>query len=104
MTFRGGSKGRIVGKRIPNVPGLPTVKNVLYVEELMVNFIRISQLCDDDLQVKFKKDSCEVCDGENIYLMNSQRLAENCYMAEATKVHFKYLTDQLDRTTGYHQL
>ncbi|XP_073152721.1 uncharacterized protein [Henckelia pumila] len=56
VTYGGGANGKIVGKGTLNVEGLPKIHNVLHVEGLNDNIISISQLCDDDLYVKFDKN------------------------------------------------
>ena len=42
MTFGDGEKGRVVGKRILNVKGLPQLVNVLLVNGLKAKLISIS--------------------------------------------------------------
>ncbi|XP_075486268.1 uncharacterized protein LOC142525868 [Primulina tabacum] len=79
LTYGGGAKGKIVGKGILNVDGLPKLHNVLHVEGLNSNLTSISQLCDDDLHVKFNKNNCEVFNDANICVMSSARSADNCY-------------------------
>ncbi|XP_073051327.1 uncharacterized protein [Primulina eburnea] len=79
VTYGGGSKGRIVGKGTLNVDGLPELHNVLHVEGLNSNLISISQLCDDDLHVKFNKNNCEVFNDANVCVMSGTRSADNCY-------------------------
>ncbi|XP_073277698.1 uncharacterized protein [Primulina huaijiensis] len=69
VTYGGGAKGKIVGKGTLNVEGLPKLHNVLHVEGLNSNLISISQLCDDNLHVKFDKHTCEVFDEANICIM-----------------------------------
>ncbi|XP_073276448.1 uncharacterized protein [Primulina huaijiensis] len=79
VTYGGGAKGKIIGKRILNVEGLPKLHNVLHVEELNSNLISISQLCDDNLLVKFDKHTYEVFDESNICIMASTKSSDNCY-------------------------
>ncbi|XP_073041763.1 uncharacterized protein [Primulina eburnea] len=79
VTYGGGAKGRIAGKGTLNVDGLPNLHNVLYVEGLNSNLISISQLCDDDLHVKFDKDNCEVFDKTNTRILTGTMSADNCY-------------------------
>ncbi|XP_073305162.1 uncharacterized protein [Primulina huaijiensis] len=79
VTYGGGAKGKIVGKRTLNVEGLPKLHNVLHVEGLNSNLISISQLCDDNLHVKFNKHACEVFDASNICIMTGTRSSDNCY-------------------------
>ncbi|KAG9458354.1 hypothetical protein H6P81_002862 [Aristolochia fimbriata] len=56
VTFGDGAKGSVVGKGDLNVQGLPKLTNVLLVEGLKANLISISQLCDQNLYVKFTRD------------------------------------------------
>ncbi|XP_075524511.1 uncharacterized protein LOC142556904 [Primulina tabacum] len=77
--YGGGAKGKIVGKGTLNVEGLPKLHNVLHVEGLNSNLISISQLCDDNLHVKFNKHACEVFDESNICIMIDTRSSDNCY-------------------------
>ncbi|XP_073277629.1 uncharacterized protein [Primulina huaijiensis] len=79
VTYGGGAKGKIVGKGTLNVEGLPKLHNVLHVEGLNSNLISISQLCDDNLLVKFDKHKCEVFDEANICIMTGTRSSDNCY-------------------------
>ncbi|XP_073019471.1 uncharacterized protein [Primulina eburnea] len=76
VTYGGGAKGKIVEKGTLNVEGLPTLHNVFHGEGLNSNLISISQLCDDNLYVKFDKHTCEVFD---ICIMTGTRSSDNCY-------------------------
>ena len=53
VTFGDESKSQIKGKGIISLPGLPVIANVLYVEGLRVNLLRISQIYDQDFMVLF---------------------------------------------------
>ncbi|XP_073152566.1 uncharacterized protein [Henckelia pumila] len=79
VTYGGGAKERIVGKGTLNVEGFPKLHNVLHVEGLNANLISISQLCDDDLHVKFDKNTCEVFDNTNCCVITGTRSVDNCY-------------------------
>ncbi|XP_073290686.1 uncharacterized protein [Primulina huaijiensis] len=79
VTYGGGAKGKIVGKGTLNVEGLPKLHNVLHVEGLNSNLISISQLCDDNLLVKFDKHNCEVFNEANKGIMTGTRSSDNCY-------------------------
>ncbi|XP_073133712.1 uncharacterized protein [Henckelia pumila] len=68
-----------VGKGTLNVERLPKLHNVLHVERLNANLISISQLCDDDLYVKFNKTLCEVLDKNNLCVLTGSRSSDNCY-------------------------
>ncbi|KAG9454485.1 hypothetical protein H6P81_007389 [Aristolochia fimbriata] len=79
VTFEDGAKGSVVGKGDLNVQGLPKLKNVLLVDGLKANLISISQLCDQNMYVKFTKDGCKVMDEENIFVLEGTRTCDNCY-------------------------
>ncbi|XP_075473453.1 uncharacterized protein LOC142504481 [Primulina tabacum] len=79
VTYGGGAKGKIVKKGTLKVEGLPKLHNVLHVEGLNSNLINISQLCDDNLLVKFDKHNCEVFDESNKCIMTGTRSSDNCY-------------------------
>ncbi|XP_073137561.1 uncharacterized protein [Henckelia pumila] len=79
VTYGGGAKEKIVGKGTLNVEGFLKLHNVLHVKGLNENLISISQLCDDDLHVKFDKNTCKVFDDANICVMIGSRSADNCY-------------------------
>ena len=51
--FRNGVKGKVHGPGLLDVPGMPKLEDVLLVEGLKANLISISELCDQDLFVKF---------------------------------------------------
>ncbi|XP_075489607.1 uncharacterized protein LOC142528441 [Primulina tabacum] len=79
VTYGGGAKGKIVGKGTLNVEELPKLHNLHHVEGLTSNLISISQLCDDNLYVKFNKHACEVYDESNKCIMTGTRSSDNCY-------------------------
>ena len=60
VTYGDGVKGRVLGKGTLNVDGMPKLTNVLLVEGLKANLISISQLCDDDLFIRFTRQKCIV--------------------------------------------
>lgn len=51
LIFEDGSRSRVKGKDIVEIPGLPLLHDVLYVEVLKVIFRSINQIFDDDLVV-----------------------------------------------------
>jgi hypothetical protein len=51
ITFEYGSQSKVIGKGIIYILGLGTSQEALYVEELKVNLLSISQFCDNDLVV-----------------------------------------------------
>ena len=80
VTFGDGIKGRVLGKGVLDVEGFPRLKNVLLVEGLKANLISISQLCDQDLHVKFSKNKCLMFDKFENCVMEGSRSLDNCYM------------------------
>ena len=79
VTFGDGSKSQIKGKGIISLLGLPDIVNVLYVEDLRVNLLNISQICDQDFMVLFSKGKCLVMDESEKKLINDVRTLNNCY-------------------------
>ena len=82
VTFKDGAKGSVLRSRSLNVPGLPKLRDVLLVNGLKANLINFSQLCDQDLFVKFTKDKCIVIDQDRQRIMEGNRLSNNCYLLE----------------------
>ena len=80
MTFRDSAKGSVLESRSLNVPSLPKLRDVLLVDEIKANLISISQLCDQDLFVRFTKDKCIVLDQEYQHIMERNRSLDNCYL------------------------
>ena len=58
VTFGHRSKSQIKGKGIICLPGLPDIANVLYIKDLRVNLLSISQIYDQDFMVLFSKAKC----------------------------------------------
>lgn len=100
MTFGDGVKGRVLRKGVLDVDGFPRLKNVLLVEGLKANLISISQLCDQDLHVKFSKNKCLVFDKSEKCVMEGSRSSDNCYMLTSLVVCYK---TTLDETEIWHK-
>ena len=79
VTFNDGVKGTITGMGLLKVLGIPELENVLLVG-LKVNLISISQLCDQNLFVRFTKNKCLVLDSTNLCVMEGKRSPYNCYL------------------------
>ena len=62
-----------------NIDGLPRLKNVFHVKRLKANLISISQLCDQNLFVKFTKNTCKVFNSFEECVSKWARLSKNCY-------------------------
>jgi hypothetical protein len=79
ITYGDGSKSKVIGQGIVEIPGAPTPQEVLYVEGLKENLLRISQFCDLDLVVQFSMKECNIFDSQGKWLMGGDRIADNCY-------------------------
>ncbi|XP_061993997.1 uncharacterized protein LOC133711945 [Rosa rugosa] len=55
VTFGDGRKANILARGTVNTPGIPNLKNVLFVEGLTANLISVSHLADDYEDVRFNK-------------------------------------------------
>lgn len=80
VTYGGSSKGKIIGKDTLDVNEFPKLLNVLHVDGLLANLISISQLCDDNLHVKYDKNSCYVLNKTGECLMTGNMCIDNCYL------------------------
>ncbi|XP_057445983.1 uncharacterized protein LOC130738093 [Lotus japonicus] len=80
VTFGDGAKGKFKGSGKIVSGGSPNLSNVLLVEGLIANLIRISQLCDLDLNVSFNKAGCKVTDENGEVVITGVRSKDNCYM------------------------
>ncbi|TYK04761.1 copia-like retroelement pol polyprotein [Cucumis melo var. makuwa] len=83
VVFEDGGKGKIIGKRTINRPGLPFLLDVRIVQGLSANLISISQLCYQGYQVSFSKDRCNVLDSQKKVFLSGTRLSDNCYHWDA---------------------
>ena len=79
VTFDDGSHAQVLGKGIVEIPGLPLLKDVLYIKGLKVNLLSITQICDEDFLVQFSKKGCIIIDEEGIQVFEGNRTTENCY-------------------------
>ena len=77
VTFWDGAKRSVLESGPLNVLCLPKLRDVLLVVELKTNLIDISQLCDQDLFVKFTKDKCIVIDHNQHHIMEGNRSSDN---------------------------
>ena len=102
VTFGDGNKSHIKGKGIISLPGLPDNANVLYVEGLRVNLLRISQICDQDFTVLFSKGKCLVMDKYRKKLISGVRTLDNCY-GLVPNAHIVCNSIQLPNENLWHQ-
>ena len=73
VTFGDGSHAQVFGKGTVEIPGLPLLKDVLYIKGLKANLLSITQICDEDFLVQFSKKRCVIIDEEG------NRTTDNCY-------------------------
>ena len=80
VTFDDGANCIVIGNGLLKIPGMPKLENVLLMNELKVNLIGISRLCDQNLFVQFTEDKCLVTDSTNACVMEGKRSSNNCYL------------------------
>ncbi|CAM9000146.1 unnamed protein product [Rhodiola kirilowii] len=85
VTFGNGVEGRVLGKGMLNVQGLPKLKEVFLVKGLQANLISISQLCDAEHHVQFTQDECVVLNKDNEPVLTGRRSSNNCYLLNLGK-------------------
>jgi hypothetical protein len=79
ITYGDRNQSKVIGKGLINISGLRVSQEALYVEGLKANLFSISQVCDNDLVVKFSKKECNIFDSSGKWLMGGERTADNCY-------------------------
>ena len=55
MTFRDGSHAQVLGRGTVEIPGLPILKDAIYIKGLKANLLSITQICDEDFLFQFSK-------------------------------------------------
>ena len=100
VTFVDGVKVCVLGKRTLDFEGLPRLKNVLHVEGLAANLISISQLCNQNLLVKFTKNTCKIFNDSQECVLEGARSFDNCY--KLLQPHTCHMTS-LDEIEIWHQ-
>ena len=86
VIFEDGTKGRIIGTDTLIFPGLTRLKEVLLIEGLKVNPISISDLCNENLFVRFTKDKCIVFYQNHYQIMEGRKSSNNCYLLTSTSI------------------
>ena len=79
VTFRDGNLAKVRGKGSIAIPGCPKLDKVLYVEELKINLLSISQIYDKDHKMNFNQDLCEVVNKEGKVVITRHGIVDNCY-------------------------
>ena len=80
-------KKRVLGSGSLKILGLRKLKNVLLVEELTVNLISMSQLCDEDQLLQFTKDKCIVYNQNHGRIMEGDKTSENFYLQTSASLY-----------------
>lgn len=102
VTFGDGVRSRVIGKGTLDLTGFPKLDGVLLVENLKVNLISISHLCDENLHVKFTKDQCRVYDEKEKCVLTGNRSDNFLYMLEHG--HMCHFTTMSDTEIWHHKL
>jgi hypothetical protein len=79
ITYGDRNQSKVIGKGLINISGLRVSQEALYVEGLKANLFSISQVCDNDLVVKFSKKECNIFDSSGKWLMGGERTVDNYY-------------------------
>ena len=79
VSFGDGEKRCVLGKGTFDVNGLLRLETMIRIEGVKANLISISQLCDQNLVVKFTKNTCKVLNKLEKYILKGSRLSNNCY-------------------------
>ena len=79
VKFGDGSHAQGLGKGTIEIPGLPLLKDVLYIKVLKANLLSITQICDEDFLVQFSKKGCIIINEEGIQVFEGNRTTDNCY-------------------------
>ncbi|XP_039141254.1 uncharacterized protein LOC120278571 [Dioscorea cayenensis subsp. rotundata] len=86
------------------VPAYARLKNILHVEGLKANLLSISQLCDQNLVVKFTKERCVVYDEPGQCVLTGSKSLNNCYLLEKLEVCYNascYITEIWHQKLGH---
>jgi hypothetical protein len=65
VTFGDDKKGKVLGTNIIKVNDCFTLNDVALVDRLRYNILSVSQLCDTDLSVLFRKSDSHVLDSSD---------------------------------------
>ncbi|KAF5462373.1 hypothetical protein F2P56_018390, partial [Juglans regia] len=102
VTFGDGGKADIIGRGEIEIPGLPVLREVLFVDGLKANLLSISQMCDNGAEVRFSKDMCIVSDNNGNCMMQGTRTSDNCY-GLASKPQYSCNSTKSETTDLWHQ-
>lgn len=97
-----GGKASIVGKRIIELLGCPPFQDVQYVQGLEANLLSISQICNSEFEVQFKKYLCYFLNSDGNAIIKGIRTNDNCYGITIEK-NLKCNIAKIDVTHLWHQ-
>ncbi|CAM8951089.1 unnamed protein product [Rhodiola kirilowii] len=105
VTFGDGKRARVLAKGTLNVPGMPHLDDVYWVDGLKANLISISQLCDGRNQVQFTRNSCQVYDKHGVCVMEGDPASNNCYLLSraTTPAAITCMVSRTDEVHLWHQ-
>jgi hypothetical protein len=81
MTFGDDKKGKVLGTDVMKVNNCFTMNDVALVDRLRYNLLSVSQLCDADLSVLFRKSDSHVFDSSGKRVCGISRI-ENVFQAD----------------------
>jgi hypothetical protein len=81
VTFGDDKKGKVLGTGVIKVNDRFTLNDVALVDRLRYNLLSVSQLCDADLSVFFRKSNSHVLDSSGKHVCGISRI-ENVFQAD----------------------
>jgi hypothetical protein len=81
VTFGDDKKGKVLGTGVIKLNDCFILKDVALVDKLRYNLLYVSQLCDADLSVLFRKSDSHVLDSSGKCVCDISRI-ENVFQAE----------------------
>jgi hypothetical protein len=81
VTFRDDKKGKVLGTDVIKVNDCFTLNDVALVDRLRYNLLSVSQLCDADLSVFFRKSNLHVLDSSDKRVCGISRIG-NVFQAD----------------------
>jgi hypothetical protein len=81
VTFGDDKKGKVLGTDVIKVNDCFTLNDVALVDRLRYDLLSISQLCDADLSVLFRKSDSHILDSSGKHICGISRI-ENVFQAD----------------------
>jgi hypothetical protein len=81
VTFRDDKKGKVLDTGIIKVNDCFTLNDIALVDRLRYNLLSVSQLCDADLSVLFRKSDFHVLDSSSKHVCDISRIG-NVFQAD----------------------